>query len=146
MRRFAEPRAHGLVDHRLQAAAVDRELRKFEAGVGAARLAPDLLADAVGVEQLVGADADLVEPRQQAEFGQFLDRVRQRVDADAELADGVRLLENLAVDAARVQHQGGGQAPDPAADNDGLHRKRLTLIRRHNAAGPGGSNRCLPSW
>ena len=42
------------------------------------------------------------------------------------------------VGAARVQHQGGGQAPDPAADNDGLHRKRLTrLIRRDHAAGPG---------
>ena len=46
------------------------------------------------------ADADLVEPRQQAELGQLLDRVRQRIDADAELADGVGLLENLAVEPA----------------------------------------------
>src|SRR6185437_1373038 len=38
--RFAEPRAHGLVDHALQPAAMDRELRDVVAGVEAARLAP----------------------------------------------------------------------------------------------------------
>ena len=65
---FAEPRAHRLVDHALQAAAMDRELRHVVAGVEAARLAPDLLAEAVGVDQLVGADADRVEPLQQAEL------------------------------------------------------------------------------
>ena len=119
--RFAEPRPHRLVDHRLQAAAVDGELRHVVAGVDAARLAPDLLAEAVGVEQLVGADADLVEPVEQAELGQFLDGMRQGVDADAELAHGVRLLVDLAVDAARMQHQRRRQAADAAADDDGLH-------------------------
>jgi len=39
-----------------------RELRHVVAGVDAARLAPDLLAEPVGVDQLVGADRDGVEP------------------------------------------------------------------------------------
>ncbi len=66
--RLAEPRAHRLIDHALQLAAVDRELRHVEAGVEAARLAPDFLAEAVGIDQLVGADRDRVEPVQQAEL------------------------------------------------------------------------------
>jgi hypothetical protein len=60
---FAELRADGLLDHRLQSAAVNRELRIFEASIGAARLAPDLLADAVHIEKFVGPDSDLIEPR-----------------------------------------------------------------------------------
>ena len=55
---------------------------------------------------------DRIEPVEQAELGQLLDRVRQRVDADAELADRVRLLEDLAIDPARMQHQRGRQAAD----------------------------------
>src|SRR5215468_11198444 len=58
---FAEPRTRGLVDHGLQAAAVDRELRILEAGISAARLAPDFLANAVHIEEFVGADSRLVE-------------------------------------------------------------------------------------
>ena len=84
---FAEPRAHRLVDHALQPAAMDGELRHVIAGIDAARLAPDLLTEAVGVDQLVGADRDGVEPLHQAELLQLLDGMRQRVDADAELAD-----------------------------------------------------------
>ena len=48
----------------LQAAAVNGELRQIVAGVGAARLAPNLLAETVGVKQFVGADGDGVEPLQ----------------------------------------------------------------------------------
>ena len=65
---LAEPRAHRLEDHALQPAAMDRELRHVVAGVEAARLAPDLLAEPVGVDQFVGADADRVEPLQQPEL------------------------------------------------------------------------------
>jgi hypothetical protein len=46
----------------------------------------------------------------------------QRVDPDAELTNGVRLLVDLAVDPASVQHERGGQTADAAADNDDLHR------------------------
>src|SRR5437763_1372506 len=118
---LAEPRARRLIDHVLQLAAMDRELRHIEARIGAAQLAPDLLPEAVQVEQLVGADRDRVEPLEQAELFQFLDGVRQRVDADAELADGVGLLVHLAVDAARMQHQRGHKSAYSAANDDGLH-------------------------
>jgi len=101
---FAEPRAHRLMDDALQPAAMHRELRHVIARVDAARLAPDLLAEAVGVDQLMSADRDGIEPFHQAELLQFLDRVRQRVDANTEFANALGLLEQLAVDAAGVQH------------------------------------------
>ena len=119
--RFSEPRPHRLVDHALQPAAMNGELRNVVAGVEAARLAPDLLTETVGIEQLVGADRDRIEPLEQAELGQFLDGVRQRIDADAQFADGVRLLEDFAVDPARVQHQRRDQAADARACDDHLH-------------------------
>src|SRR3546814_9426334 len=56
-------------------AAVDRELREFVATVEAAQVAPDLLAEAVGVDQLVGADSHAVESLEQAEGRQFLDEI-----------------------------------------------------------------------
>src|SRR5262249_62076736 len=99
---FTQSRARRLIDHALQFSAVDRELRHLVAGVEPARLAPDLLAEAIGVEQLVGADADGVEPLEQPQLGKLLDRVRQRVDADAQLAHRLRLLVDLAADAAGV--------------------------------------------
>src|SRR5262249_34377826 len=46
----------------------------------------------------------------------------QRVDPDAEFTNGVRLLVDLAVDAAGMQHERGGQTADAAADNDDFHR------------------------
>src|ERR1043166_4748046 len=49
--------------------------------------------------------------------------MRQRVDADAELADGIGLLEQFAVDATRAQHQRSGKAPDAASDDDCLHAR-----------------------
>ncbi len=59
---------------------------------------------------------------QQAELcASSRDRVGQGVDADAELADLVGLLINLAVDAAGVQHQRGGQPADAAAYDDDFH-------------------------
>ena len=127
---LAEPRARRLVDDVLQLAAMDRELRHVEARIGAAQLAPDLLPEAVEIEQLVGADRDRVEPLQQPEFLQLLDGVRQRVDADAKLADAVGLLIDLALDAARMQHQRGDEPAHSSAGNDGLHAlERLTQRR-----------------
>ena len=119
--RFAEPRPHRMVNDALQPPAMDGELRHVVAGIGAARLAPDLLAEAVGVDQLVGPDRRRIEPVEQPEPRQLLDRVRQRVDADAELANAVGLLVDLAVDAAGVQHERGGETADSAADDDDLH-------------------------
>jgi len=105
---------------------VNRKLRIFETGIGAARLAPDLLADAVHVKQFVGSNSDLVEPRKQPELRQLLDRMRQRVDADTQLAHAVGLLENFAIDPTRMQHEGRCQPPNAATDDDRLHSPRPT--------------------
>src|SRR5712691_10293207 len=118
---LAEPRPHRVIDDALQPAAMDGELRHVVARVGAARLAPDLLAEAVGVDQLVGPDRHRIETIEQAKPRQLLDRVRQGVDADAELADAVGLLIDFAVDAARMQHERGGETADTAADDNDLH-------------------------
>ena len=90
-----EPLLDRAMDHALQAAAMNRELRHVVAGVEAARLAPDFLAVAVEIIQFVGADRDGVERVQQPEAGQFADRMRQRVDADAEFADACRTVRTV---------------------------------------------------
>src|SRR5262245_30578028 len=123
---FAEALAYGFIYHRLQPAPVDRELRVLKTRIGAARLAPDLLADAVHVEQFVSPDPDLVESWKEPELGELFDRMRQRVDADAELAHAIGLLENLAIDATRMQHKGRCQPANAAADDDRLHNPRPT--------------------
>src|SRR5262249_50931329 len=53
-------------------------------------------------------------------------RMRQRVDANAEFTNGIGLLEHLAIEAARSQHQCGGQATYAAADDNRLHRPYST--------------------
>src|SRR5262245_26080761 len=121
---LSDPATERFVDHALQPAAMDRELRILEARVSAARLAPDLLAAAVHVEQFVCANANGVETRQQPKVGEFLDGVGQGVDADAKFANGVRLLKNLTIDAARMKHQRGRQASNPAADDDRFHNRQ----------------------
>ena len=76
-----------IAEHALQRTAVDRELRDRVTRVGPAKLMPDSLPEAVRVDQLVGPHPDRIEPLEQAERAQLADRVRQRVDPDAELAD-----------------------------------------------------------
>src|SRR5262249_19088189 len=112
--RLAQSRAHSLKDHALQAAAMNGELRVFIAGIGAARLAPDLLREAICIDELIGADADGVEARQQSKLRELLDRMRECIDSNPKLANGFALLVKLAVDPARMQHQGGGQAANAA--------------------------------
>lgn len=51
----------GAPQQAVQTAAVNGDLRHVVTGIGAARLGPDDLAEAVGVAQLARADADLVE-------------------------------------------------------------------------------------
>src|SRR6202166_3887773 len=91
-------------------------------GIDAAGFAPDFLAVAIEVIKLVGADRDVIELLQQAEAGKFANRMRQGIDADAEFADGVRLLEQFASNAAGAQHQRSGKASDTAPDDNRLHR------------------------
>src|SRR6185312_7207338 len=127
---FAEPGAHRLMYYALQPAPVYRELRDVITRVSSAWLAPDLLAEPVGVDQLKGADRDRIEPLHQPQLLKFFNGMRQGVDADSELADAIGLLEQLAVDPTRVQHQRCGEAPDAASDDDDLHSQRpLTSLR-----------------
>src|SRR5258708_17435571 len=121
-RALPQPLFDGAVDHALQPAAMNRKLRHIMAGVDAAGFAPDLLAMAIEIVKHIGTDRDVVELLQQAEAGKFTDRMRQRIDADAKLADGVRLLEQFATNAAGAKHQRGSEAPDSASDDNRLHR------------------------
>src|SRR3954454_14250598 len=129
-----EPLLDGAMDDTLKTAAVDRELRHVVAGVGAAGLAPDFLAVTVEVIELVGADRDIIKLLEQTEARQLTHGMGQRVDADAKLADGVGLLENLASEAARAQHQSGGETTDTATDDNRLHRPHSTRYTPGNAA------------
>src|SRR3984957_9373348 len=112
----------GAVNHALQPAAMDRELRHVMAGVDTADVAPDFLAMAIEIIEHISADRDVVELLQQTKAGEFADRMRQRIDADAEFADRIRLLEQFAPDAAGPQHQPRGQAANTATDDNRLHR------------------------
>src|ERR1700760_1795387 len=58
----AEALDDSLMNHALQTAAMNRELRHLMTGIEAALLVPDLLAVASEIEQLVGADRGVVEP------------------------------------------------------------------------------------
>jgi len=128
--RLAKPGAHRLPDHRLQPAAVDGELRDVIARIGPAQLAPDLLAEPVGVDQLAGPHRDRVELPQQPELGELRDRMRQHVDPDPELADHRRRLVDLAADAPRIQHQPERQPTDSTADHDDVHGAVMRQPRR----------------
>ena len=130
----------GVVYDLLQPPAMNRELRVFEARIGASRLAPDLLAEPIDVNQFLGADGDRVERGQETEHREFLDRVRQGVDADADLADLARLFVDDGLDAALVQHQRQGQSADAAARDEDGHlsspRKRGSSRRARTRGRP----------
>src|ERR1700758_1458253 len=126
---IAEPFDHRVMDHTLQATPVDGKLRHLMAGIESAFLVPDLLTVAGQIKQFVGADGGIVEPIEQTDAGQPADPVRPRIYANAELAEGVGLFVNLAIDAARPQHERGGEATDTAADDDRLHGQTPTQPR-----------------
>ncbi len=56
-----EPLLDGAMNHALQPAAMDRELRHVMAGIDATGFAPDFLAVAVEIIKLVGTNSDVVE-------------------------------------------------------------------------------------
>jgi hypothetical protein len=101
------------------------QLRELVARREAPRLTPDLLAEPVGVDQLVGPDGHPVERLEQAEAGEFPDRVRQCVDADAEFVDLPRLFVDVALDTDGVQAQRGREPADAAADHQYPHGARV---------------------
>src|SRR5436309_14866074 len=94
---------------------MDRELRHIVTGIDAARFAPDLLAMTIEIVKLVGTNCDIIELLQQAEAGEFADRMRQGIDADAEFAAGFRLLEQFAANPASPQPRRRSQAANPTS-------------------------------
>src|SRR5262245_56545193 len=61
----AEPLQHRIAQNPLQMPAVNGELWHLVASLHSARLAPYLLAETVGVDQLARSDCHLVKPGQQ---------------------------------------------------------------------------------
>src|SRR5215467_824390 len=112
----------GIAQHALQATPVDRQLRYLVACLEPARFAPDLLAEAVGIDQLARAHTDGVEALEQAELAQLGNGVRQHIDADTQLADTLGGLEDLAWNSTCLQHQGKRKPADASADDDDVHR------------------------
>src|SRR5215510_949212 len=100
-----DPGPGRLIEHPLQRATMDGKLRIIIACIETTRFAPEFLAEAVGVDQLSGANRDAIERLQETEFCQFLDRVWEHVDADAEFTNAARLLEHLTLNADGVQTQ-----------------------------------------
>src|SRR3954466_14297549 len=77
--------------------------------------------------------------------------MRQRVDADAEFADAFGLFEQFTIDAARAQHQRGGEAADAASNDDCFHARYSNSTRRSSTSprlrGEGGIERaCHPAY
>ena len=141
-----ESRNHFVVDHLLQTAAMDRELRIVEARVQPTQLGPHLLPKPADVMQFLGADADGVKLGQKIERGQLLDGVGQNVDADADFPDLGSLFVNDALDAPPVKHERKRQSAEARACDEHFQRRRsLRLTQAHFACSGGGrkSTSCL---
>ncbi len=113
----AQPLHHRVIEHFLEPSAVDGKLWHWRARPHAAPFAPDLLPEAVQVNQLFRPDAGGVQHIQQVQLSQFLDGMGERVDADADLSNRRGLLIDRRLDPAFMQHQGKRQPSDPAACN-----------------------------
>jgi hypothetical protein len=127
------------MEHCLQLAAENAELRHFVSGVAAPQFLPDRLAEAIAVEQLASPDTGAVEFRQETEAREDTDGVRQHVEANAELSQLGRLLEYLWLKSGLVQAEGGGEATDTAANDQDL--LAITTVHRTDSVqiAPAGS-------
>jgi hypothetical protein len=121
----ANPLLGSLIEQALQLAAMNRELRPGIACIQDSRLGPDVLAEAVAIDQLLGPDPGRIQAAQQPQLRELFDRMRQKVDANAEFADSLCLLENLDLDALFVQAKRRAEATDAATDHERLHRHLL---------------------
>jgi hypothetical protein len=127
----ADPPAHRIQKHRLQVAAVDRELRPGVAGVPAERFLVYELAEAVVERRLARLDRELRERRLEGELAEHLGSVRQQVDANPERSDLGRRLEDAARDPAPPELQSEREAADPGADDQRfLHRLGAAIAMR----------------
>lgn len=110
-----------LIEHALELAAMDAELRDVVAGRDAPRLVPDRLAATGHIDLASRANANAIERGQQAEGGERFDRVRLHVDADAKLAHLRGQLEDLRLDSDLVQCQRRGQPADARSRDHDPH-------------------------
>jgi hypothetical protein len=85
---------------------MNADLRHVISGIDAAQFLPHGLAESVGIDEFARSDPGGIQRRQQAERREFLDGVRQTVDADAKLVQFARLLVDLDLDAALMQGEG----------------------------------------
>ncbi len=97
----------------LELAAVERVLRPEMALCEAAGLGPDAVAVPVEVRHLGGGHGDPGEGVAEAEGGEFLDGVRQQIDADADRPELRRRLDQPGPYPCPVQGEGGGEPSDP---------------------------------
>jgi hypothetical protein len=118
----SEPIDHRTSQHSLQVAAMDRELRHLVTGLYPARFAPDLLSEAVGIDQLARADSNIIESRKEPKFSQLSNGMRQYIDSDSKFSDFWRRLIDVALDSARMQHQAESEPTNTTSDNDDMHR------------------------
>jgi len=92
---------------------------------------------------LGGGDAGRLELPAQSELGELAHRVRQQVDADAQRSQLGGGVDQLRLDARRVQAESGGQAGDPGACDQHPHRNApfigVSFRERSEAAGPPGN-------
>ncbi len=125
----AQPLQHGFVEHAMQLAPADADLRQLIAGVAAARLAVDELAETVEKNAFKILDAGRLQLGLQAQLSQFAHRVRQQGDAHADLAHLGNGFVEIASQAPSVQGQCQAEAPDAGADDCDLHGLAAAAIR-----------------
>src|SRR5712671_239293 len=123
-----QPFGRGVEQNLLQRAAMDRKLRPFVTGLGAARLAPDRLAVLGKIREFPGAYARGIKLVEQAEFDQLAHRVRQHVDADAERLQFGDALEYFGRNADLMQAERQRQPADAAAGDEYGHETPLLLM------------------
>ena len=119
----------------MQPAAMDHHLRVLVAGVLAALLLVDELAEAVEEAALAVLDAGRQQLVRDTERGEFAHRMRQQRDADAELLHLRRALVDRAGDAAPMQVEREREPGDAAADDRdlgglcGIPRQNVPALR-----------------
>src|SRR5579872_4714938 len=112
--------AEGVEQNPLQIATMNGKLRMIVAGSAAERLLIDELAEAVEEGRVPRFDRDLRQRVLKPKRGEFLGRMRQQVDADANRPDLGNRLEYPAGNAGLLQRQSQRQAADAGADDDDL--------------------------
>jgi len=117
----AEAGGHGLVQHHLQVAAVDRVLRPVVTERPPARLAPDAAPVPVEVHHLAGRDGGRRERVAEAELGQLAHGVRHQVDPHAERPERGRGVDHDRLDPGGVQRERRREPADTRPRDDHLH-------------------------